>query len=749
MLHLLREIVQEVNEARDLQEMLHIMVNRVAECIQTEASGVYLVDKQNQRYILAAARGFKPNIEGKISLNFSQGLVGLVAEREEPINIEDAPNHPQYHFFPEMGEDIYHSFLGVPIIYQRALVGIIIVQQREKRKFKEQEVAFLVTITAQLGSSIAHAPEEKNYPTKWLGKAAAPGLAIGKVVISYNPDDLESVPYFWIEDKEKEKEWLKFKDALNKTKYDLDQIKQRWAAKLPDAELVLFDAYVQILDSDHISSSVKALIDERHWAPWALKKTIGRLTRKFQAIEDEYLSERAYDIVDLGRRILGHLQRQEGLIKHYPNDTILVGEEISATCLAEVPHHKLKGVVSVKGSINSHVSIFAKALGIPAVIGATGLPLYKLNEQTTIAVDGFQGEIYVHPSHHLIQLFNRQAFQDKANSIELDKLNLLPTITLDNRKIDLMLNIELNSDMHMAANCHSDGIGLYRSELPFMVKDRFPGEDEQAIIYAQPLKSFSTKPVVIRILDIGGDKFLPYFPMEEKNAFLGWRGIRVMLDHPDIFLQQLRALLKASAGLTNLHILLPMITQISEIDESLLFILQAYDEIKEEGYDIVYPKIGAMIETPSAVYCVEKIAQKVDFLSVGSNDLTQYILAADRNNQKIANLYDSFHPSVLWALEHIAFSAKKAGKPVSLCGEMASSPIAIIILLALEFDSLSVYPGMLAKLKWLIRNMSVSQAKKWYQTAKLFERGSHVKQYLESVLDEAGLGWVQKSKVSV
>lgn len=758
MLHLLREIVQEVNEARDLQEVLHIMVNRVAESIQTEASGVYLVDKQNQRYVLAAARGFKPNIEGKISLKFSQGLVGLVAEREEPINVEDAPNHPHYHFFPEMGEEIYQSFLGVPIIYQRALVGIIIIQQREKRKFEEQEVAFLVTIAAQLGSSIANASlsvlkrdyfyEEANQPTKWLGQAAAPGLAIGKVVISYNPDDLESVPYFLIEDKDKAQEWVKFNHALDKTKYDLLQIKQRWVAKLPDAEMALFDAYLQILDSSHISQSVKALIDERHWAPWALKKTMGRLIRKFQAIEDEYLSERAHDFVDLGRRILGHLQRQEGLIKHYPNDTILVGEQISAACLAEVPHHKLKGVVSLKGSVNSHLSIFAKAMGIPAVIGVTGLPLCKLNEQT-MAIDGFQGEVYVHPSHHLIQAFNRQVFQDKVNSKEVDKLNLLPAVTLDNRKINLMMNIELNSDMHTALNCHSDGVGLYRTELPFMVKDRFPGEEEQTFIYAQLLKAFSKKPVVIRILDIGGDKFLPYFPIEEKNAFLGWRGIRVMLDHPDIFLQQLRALFKASTNLTNLHILLPMITQISEVDESLFYIKQAYEEVKEEGYSIVYPKIGAMIETPSAVFCVEHIAQKVDFLSVGTNDLTQYILAADRNNQKIANLYDSFHPSVLWALEHIALNAKKAGKPVSLCGEMANSPIALIILLALEFDSLSVYPGVLAKLKWLIRHLSVDQCKKWYHTAKSFDKGSAVKQYLETVLEEAGLSRIQKSKVSV
>lgn len=590
--------------------------------------------------------------------------------------------------------------------------------------------------------------EEKTLSTTWLGKAAAPGLAMGQVVISYNPNDLESVPYFLIEDKDKETEWLKFNDALNKTKHDLLQIKQRWVAKLPDAEMTLFDAYLQILDSHHIAQSVKLLIDKRYWAPWALKKTIGRLIRKFQAIEEEYLSERAHDFVDLGRRILTHLQHQEGLIKHYPNDTILVGEEISAACLAEVPHHKLKGVVSVKGSVNSHLIIFAKALGIPAVIGVKGLPLSKLNAQM-MAIDGLQGEVYVHPSHHLIQDFNQHVSEHNAKSVDLDKLSLLPTKTLDNRKIDLKMNLELNSDMHLALNCHSDGIGLYRTELHFMLKDRFPREEEQTLIYEQLLKTFSNKPVVIRILDIGGDKFLPYFPMDEKNAFLGWRGIRVMLDHPDIFLQQLRALLKASVGLTNLHILLPMITQVSEIDESHVFIQQAYEELKEEGYDIIYPKIGAMIETPSAVFCVEDIAQKVDFLSVGTNDLTQYILAADRNNQKLANLYDSFHLSVLWALEHIALHAKKAGKPVSLCGDMASYPITLIILLALEFDSLSVYPSVLAKLKWLIRHLSIQQAKKWYHAAKIFNKGSTVKQYLEKVLKEANLDRVQTPRVPV
>ncbi len=758
MLHLLREIVQEVNEARDLQEVLHIMVNRVAESIQTEASGVYLVDKQNERYVLAASKGFKPNIEGKISLKFSQGLVGLVAEREEPLNIEDAPNHPHYYFFPQMGEEIYHSFLGVPIIYQRKLVGIIIVQQREKRKYEEQEVAFLVTIAAQLGSSIATAPqrvlkrdyfyEDAKAPTKWEGKAASPGLVIGKVVISYNPDDLESVPYYLIQEKDKEKEWEKFKKALEKTKQDLEAIKLRWTQKLPEAEMVLFDAYLQILDSDHITQSVKNLINERHWAPWALKKTIKSLTRKFQAMEDDYLSERAHDFIDLGRRILGHLQLQEGLIKYYPDDTILVGEDVTASCLAEVPQHKLKGVVSIKGSVNSHVIILAKAMGIPAVIGTVGLPIFKLSGEV-IAVDGFQGEVYIRPTRHLIQAFNQQASQDKANLIEVDKLNLLPAVTLDNRKINLLVNIGLSADIHAALSCHSDGVGLYRTEVPFMVKDRFPGEEEQTSVYRQLLLAFSKKPVVIRTLDVGGDKFLPYFPIEEKNSFLGWRGIRVMLDHPEIFLQQLRALLKASTGLNNLHILLPMITQTSEIDESLTYIRQAYQEVQEEGFDVVYPKVGAMIETPSAVFCAGHIAKRMDFLSIGSNDLTQYILAADRNNQKIADLYDPFHPAVLGALEQVVLAAKQQNKPVTICGEMASDPIALIILLALEFEGISVHTSMLAKIKWHIRQLSVVQAKAWYKTVRSFEQGNEVKQFLQEKLQETGLSLAHPSSMAL
>jgi phosphotransferase system enzyme I (PtsP) len=757
MLHLLREIVQEVNEARDLQEMLYIMVNRVAESIQTEASGVYLVDKQNEQYVLAASRGFKPNIEGKISLKFSQGLVGLIAEREEPLNIEDAPNHPKYHFFPEMGEDVYHSFLGVPIIYQRQLVGIIFVQQREKRKFQEEEVAFLVTIAAQLGADIANAPlgslrrdffcDNVKEPSKWEGKSASPGLAIGRVVVTYNPQDLESVPYSLIQEEDKEKEWKKFKRALEKTKQDIRDIRQRWTKKLPEAEMILFDAYLQILDSDHISQSVYDLIQERLWAPWALKKTIKLLTRQFQSIEDAYLRERAHDFIDLGSRILGHLQNQEGQITLYPDETILVGEEVTASCLADVPYHKLKGVVSIKGSTNSHVAILAKAMGIPAVIGVTGLPLFKL-EHEIIAIDGFQGEVYIYPTHRLIQHFHQQAIEEKALSAELEKLALLPTVTLDNRKINLMVNVGLSSDINMALTCHSDGVGLYRTEVPFMVKDRFPGEEEQRVIYAQLLNAFSDKPVVIRTLDIGGDKFLPYFPIEEKNSFLGWRGIRVMLDHPEIFLQQLRALLKSSVGLNNLNILLPMITQLSEIDEALICIQQAYQEVQEEGFNVVYPKVGAMIETPSAVYCAQKIAKRVDFLSVGTNDLTQYILAADRNNDKVANLYDPFHPAVLWALEQVTQAAKLENKPITICGEMASDPLALIILLALEFDGISVHTSMLPKLKWLIRNLSIHQVKAWYKTIRSLDQGTAIKAYIQQALEQTRLGWVLKSSLA-
>jgi len=380
--------------------------------------------------------------------------------------------------------------------------------------------------------------------------------------------------------------------------------------------------------------------------------------------------------------------------------------------LAEVPHAKLAGVVSVRGSRTSHVAILARALGVPAVMGVSELPVGRLDDAELI-IDGYAGRVYIEP---------------------------LPSETLDGKHIPLYVNTGLLSDLSPTTESGAEGVGLYRTEFPFMIRNRFPGEEEQRRIYRQVLEAFAPRPVVLRTLDVGGDKALPYFPIEEDNPFLGWRGIRITLDHPEIFLVQVRAMMRASEDLGNLNILLPMISDVAELHDSLALIHQAHDELLEEGHMVPMPRVGVMIEVPSAVYQAGSLARRVDFLSIGTNDLTQYLLAVDRNNPRVADLYDSLHPAVIRAILQVVESARVHGKPVSVCGEMAGDPAAAILLVGMGIESLSMSVASLPRVKWVIRNLTRERANEILSNVLVMEDVDSIRAYLNQTLEAAGMG---------
>nr|WP_298108426.1 phosphoenolpyruvate--protein phosphotransferase [uncultured Pseudomonas sp.] len=748
MLNTLRKIVQEVNAAKDLKAALGIIVQRVREAMDSQVCSVYLLDPETNRFVLMATEGLNKKAIGKVSMAPNEGLVGLVGTREEPLNLEHASEHPRYRYFAETGEERYASFLGAPIIHHRKVMGVLVIQQKEQRKFDEGEEAFLVTMSAQLAGVIAHAEATGSIrglgklgkgiqEAKFVGVPGSPGAAVGTAVVVLPPADLDVVPDKTVDDIAAELRL--FNSALEGVRADMRALSAKMATQLRPEERALFDVYLMMLEDAALGNEVVKIIRTGQWAQGALRTVIGEHVNRFELMDDAYLRERASDVKDLGRRLLAYLQQERQQTLVYPDNCILVSEELSPAMLGEVPEGKLVGLVSVQGSGNSHVAIFARAMGIPTVMGAVDLPYSKI-DGIQLIVDGYHGEVFTNPSEVLRKQYADVVEEERQMAQGLDALRALPCETPDGYRMPLWVNTGLLADVKRAQERGAEGVGLYRTEVPFMIKERFPSEKEQLAIYREQLAAFHPLPVTMRSLDVGGDKALSYFPIKEENPFLGWRGIRVTLDHPEIFLVQTRAMLKASEGLNNLRILLPMISGTQELEEALHLIHRAWGEVRDEGTDVPMPPVGVMIEIPAAVYQTRELARQVDFLSVGSNDLTQYLLAVDRNNPRVADLYDFFHPAVLQALCKVVADAHAEGKPVSICGEMAGDPSAAVLLMAMGFDSLSMNATNLPKVKWLLRQISSTRAKELLAQVLTIDNPQVIHSTLHLALSNLGLG---------
>ena len=753
MLDQLRRIVQKVNAAKDLQSALNIIVSRVRESLSTQVCSVYLLDSDINCHVLMASEGLNEEAVGHVSLELGEGLVGLVAKHAEPINLQDAPLHPSYHYLKETGEEEFHAFLGVPIIHHRAVLGVLVVQHEVRRRFDEGEEAFLITLSAQLAGVIAHAEAtgaiegispsgQKTSDTAFAGVSGSSGVSIGEAVVVFPHADLSLIPDRRAKNIDKEIEF--FATCLSAVRGDMAKLHDKLAGQVAEGERQLFNVYLHMLDDDALGNEVVERIRMGSWAQGALAYVANEHVRKFETMNDDYLSERAIDVKDLCSRVLFYLQEKETIKTEYVDNTILVSEELTPGMLVEVPKAKLKGLISVKGSGNSHVAILARTMGIPTVMGVVDLPYNQLDGREVI-VDGYKGEVISNPSD---QLRNRyfETIKEQDQLIQgLEGLKDLPCETADGHRVYLWVNTGLMSDVMQSLDQGAEGIGLFRTEVPFLLSERFPSEQEQTDIYREQLLAFAPKLVTMRTLDIGGDKALPYFPIEEANPFLGWRGIRVTLDHPEIFTAQIRAMLRASIGLENLQIMLPMISNVNEVNSATQLIKKAYRELIQEGLEVKYPPIGVMIELPAAVYQTRALCKMVDFVSVGSNDLTQYLLAVDRNNPRVANLYSAFHPAVLSALQFVVTEARTEGIPVSICGEMAGDPGAAVLLMAMGYDVLSMNATTLLKVKSVIRSMSMEAAQDLLDQAMHLDDAQMIRSAVDLALYNAGVDRLLRS----
>lgn len=737
----LREVVEKVAMATGLTEALELLVNETCLAMDTEVCSIYLADNDRRCYYLMATRGLKKPRGRTITLAFDEGIVGLVGRLAEPINLADAQSHPSFKYVPQVKEERYRAFLGVPIIYRRQLLGVLVVQQREHRQFDESEESFMVTLATQLAGILSQSQLNAIFgqyrQTRIRALAAAPGVAVAEGWQDISQPSLDLVYEASTLDSTLERERLT--QALEEAAAEFRRFSKRFAASSQKESAAIFDLYSHLLNDARLKRELFAQIDAGAVAEWAVKQVVEAFAAQFASLQDTYMRERASDLRALGQRLLFHLDDSTSGASQWPERFILVADELTATLLAEVPQDRLAGVVVRDGAANSHAAILVRAMGIPTVMGADIQP--ALLSQRLLIVDGYRGEVLVDPEPVLVKEYQRLVTEE----IELSKLAEddleQPAALKSGERIQVMLNAGLSPEHEQLLGGRVDGVGLYRTEIPFMLQSGFPSEEEQVAQYQGMLQLYPQKPVTLRTLDIGADKQLPYMPISEENPCLGWRGIRITLDQPEIFLIQVRAMLRANAGTGNLGILLPMITSIEEVDEAKRLIDRAGREVEEMlGYVLPQPRLGVMIEVPSMIFMLPYLTSRVDFISVGTNDLTQYLLAVDRNNTRVASLYDSLHPAMLQVLRQILMQATESGLQVSLCGEMAGDPMGALLLVGLGYRNLSMNGRSVARIKYLLRNIELADAQVLAARVLTAQMTTDVRHLTAAFMERRGLG---------
>ncbi|MBI9104658.1 MAG: phosphoenolpyruvate--protein phosphotransferase [Spirochaetales bacterium] len=547
------------------------------------------------------------------------------------------------------------------------------------------------------------------------GISASPGIVIGKVF--YYIDDNITVPEYEIPQSEVEKEIERYKTAVGMAEQEILELKKNTSSNFVKEGRFLDSHILMLKDPDFSSKIVTGITEQKKNAEFILFKTARSYIKQFKAIDDPYLRERTVDIHDISRRVLNHLLYRERIsLNDIQDEVILVTHNLMPSDAITMNKRMVKGIAMDAGGKTSHTAILARAFEIPAVLGLSDITSHVRSGDDVI-IDGNSGKVIVQPDEKTRVQYEKILKEWQKKESELLTLNELPAETRDGKLIKLYANIEIAEETESAVVHGADGIGLYRSEFLMLEPGKYYSEDEQYSTYVSVLEEMGDKPVTIRTLDVGGDKFISEAgDLDEKNPLLGWRAIRYCLAHKDIFRIQIRALLRASAK-GKLRIMFPMVSGVEEVDDLLEFLEEVKDELKEEGknFDTNVP-VGIMIEVPSAAVTTDILAGKVDFISIGTNDLIQYTTAVDRGNERVAYLYQPFHPAVLRLLRMIIDSAHAASIPVSMCGEMAGDPMAAVILLGLGLDGYSMSAFSIPEIKKIIRSTTMADAEEMVGT---------------------------------
>jgi phosphotransferase system enzyme I (PtsP) len=760
----LEDISALILQSHDLDETLRNIVSLVSRRMGTEVCTLYLLDEDQQTLRLRASKGLSRRAVGKVTMKIGEGLTGMAAQERHAVAILEPQSHPRYRYFKETGEERYHSFLGIPLFDRKQALGVIVLQTKEARQFSGEEISALSTIAFQVSSIVINArlldsirlKEEESTrfarelertrqsllhreePKEGGGEVALRGIVAYPGVVSGPAHVLdEKLGFSDILDEEQvdiERELRRIDGALEKTRIQTLFLEKRVAERLSENDAAIFHTHLMILEDRSFLDKLHREISDGHSAPYALKKVVGGYVEAFAKMEDPYLRERAADMEDIGRRLLGNLvgHNHQVLQLRYPG--ILVAREILPSDMAALDHEQLRGIVTEAGEKNSHAVIMAKALGIPALVGVRGA-LRAVVPEAPLILDANSGSLYVNPARKIVEEYRRLEEDCSRELHRLEEFRDLPAQTRDGVRIVLRANIGLVSDVEVARRNGAEGVGLYRTEFPYMARGNFPDRDDQYQLYRKVIEGFSGHPVTIRTLDIGGDKALPYFsPPKEDNPFMGWRSVRVSLDNRDIFRTQLEAILMAGCH-GPVKLLFPMISSIEELRACKGVLAEAREALRKAAIPCTDQlPIGVMIEVPAAVQLASHLAREVDFFALGTNDLIQYMLAADRNNPLVSKYYDPLHPAVLQVLHEVAEVSRQLGKGLCLCGEMASDPLCFLVLIGMGIREFSMAAPFIPRTKALLQDISSKTARKAAREVLALSETAHIRATLAKTL---------------
>ncbi len=718
LLRRLREVMAEQVSAQDRLDKIVVLIaaNMVA-----EVCSVYVL-RVDQTLELYATEGLNRDAVHQTVMSVEEGLVGHVAREAEPLALSDAQAHPEFSYRPETGEEVYNSFLGVPILRAGNTLGVLVVQNRARRTYTEEEIEALQTTAMVLAEMIASgeltalarpgAEPAVRRPLHLQGVALADGLGLGHVVLHEPRVKVTNV----IAD-DVPRETHRLDAAIGKLRHSIDMLLEDDGLAKSGEHRDILEAYRMFAHDRGWMHKMREAVLSGLTAEGAVERVQSDTRARMMRASDPYLRERLHDLDDLANRLLRELTgrgRGGGLLEReaLPENAILVARNMSPAALLDYDRTRIRALVLEEGGTTSHVAIVARALGIAAVgqvENVTGLA----DSGDPVIVDGQAGEVHLRPPGDVEEAYAEKVRFRARRQAQYAALRTRPSVTKDGVHINLHLNAGLLVDLPHIAETGAAGIGLFRTELQFMIASAFPRISEQLKLYRAVLDAAGERPVTFRTLDIGGDKVLPYMrTVEEENPALGWRAIRLGLDRPGLLRSQVRALLRAGAG-RDLRLMFPMVAAVEEFDSARAIVERELTHLRKHGHGLperVY--VGAMVEVPSLLFQLDEILARADFLSVGSNDLVQFLFAADRANVRVADRFDPLSPPALRAFRMVAEAGARHGKPVTLCGELAARPLEAVALAALGYRALSVSPASIGPVKATLLELDVSAARK-------------------------------------